>query len=410
MDASIILQGQSPDIVNALARANDAAQNRLNYDRQNAMNAMLKEQGAGIIAGDQNALNALAQYDPTVALGIQNTRLGMDQTRQQMSVLDEATKRSAEEYARGLSKEQAAAEAAELESAVKQALMAPTPEAFDAMMTQMGRPEMVGQFENREMLAGQFMSVAEILKMTNPEPPDLTSSQKDYKFYSAQETAAGRQPLSFNDWDLQSKKAGAASTTVNTTVTPSGGDTSTRPGQVFDEMKVSADAAKAAVSGLRALKEAEKALADGAITGFGADVRLNAAKLGALLGVTDPAIISNTETFRSAIAPQVAAMIKATVGSAQLSNADREFAEKAAGGSIALDENTIKKLLDIMARAAEANVNAHMDRLNQVYPEGSGAERERALFGVQLDASGPPDGVTPQEWDAMTPEEKALFQ
>jgi hypothetical protein len=177
MDASIILQGQSPDIVNALARANDAAQQRLNYDRQNAMNAMLKEQGAGIIAGDQNALNALAQYDPTVALGIQNTRLGMDQTRQQMSVLDEATKRSAEEYARGLSKEQAAAEAAELEGAVKQALMAPTPEAFDAMMTQMGRPEMVGQFENREALAGQFMSVAEILKM-NEAPVPLSPEGK----------------------------------------------------------------------------------------------------------------------------------------------------------------------------------------------------------------------------------------
>lgn len=398
LNPNIILAGQSPDILNALANSNVAAQQRVEFDRTNAMNRMLQEQGAGIIAGDQNALNALAGYDPMAALGVQDarlgmdaTRLGMDATRQQMEVLDIETKRAAEEYARGLSKEQAAAEAAQLEAGVKQALMAPNAAAFDALMTQMGRPELVGQFENRQMLAGQFMSVAEILKMT--APPDPTTSQRDYQFYADQETAAGRQPLSFNDWDLQSKKAAAATTTVNTTVTPAGGDSSTRPGQVFDEMKLSAENARSAVTGLRALREAEKALEGGAITGFAADARLGAAKLGALLGVTDPEVIANTETFRAAIAPQVAAMIKATVGSAQLSNADREFAEKAAGGNISLDETTIARLLDIMTRASEASVESHMRRLDAVYPPGSGADRERALFTVN-NPNGPQDDGT----------------
>lgn len=174
-DARIILGGQAPDIMNALANSNVAAQQRIGFDRENAMNRMLKEQGAGIVAGDQNALAALAGYDPMAALGVQESRLGMDQTRlgmdatrQQMSALDAQTKRAAEEYARGLSAEQRAAEAAELEAGVKQALMAPNAQAFDAMMTQMGRPELVGQFDNRQMLAGQFMSVAEILKMNAP--------------------------------------------------------------------------------------------------------------------------------------------------------------------------------------------------------------------------------------------------
>lgn len=178
LDPSIILAGQAPNVLNALASSNVAAQQRIGFDRENAMNRMLKEQGAGIVAGDQNALAALAGYDPMAALGVQESRLGMDQTRlgmdatrQQMSALDAETKRAAEEYARGLSKEQAAAEAAELEAGVKQALMAPNAQAFDAMMTQMGRPELVGQFENRQMLAGQFMSVAEILKMNAPAEP-----------------------------------------------------------------------------------------------------------------------------------------------------------------------------------------------------------------------------------------------
>jgi len=46
---------------------------------------------------------------------------------------------------------------------------------------------------------------------------DLTASQKDYNFYAKQETEAGRKPMSFNDWDLQSKKAGATNVNVGTT-------------------------------------------------------------------------------------------------------------------------------------------------------------------------------------------------
>ena len=180
MDASIILQGQTPDILGAMDRGRQAAENQINLSRQNALAQLYKSQGAGILAGDQGALNALAGMDPNAAmaaqsnlLGMESTRLGMDQTRQQMAVLDENNKRAAEEYARGLSKEQAAAEAAKIEAGVKQALMAPDAASFDALMTQIGQPDMVGQFENREMLASQFMSVAEILKMQQgPDPMD----------------------------------------------------------------------------------------------------------------------------------------------------------------------------------------------------------------------------------------------
>jgi hypothetical protein len=51
-------------------------------------------------------------------------------------------------------------------------MMAPTPEAFDAMMTEIGRTEMIGQFENRDDLAADFLSIAEILKMSaGPDAP-----------------------------------------------------------------------------------------------------------------------------------------------------------------------------------------------------------------------------------------------
>lgn len=178
MDARIILAGQGVDAVGALDAGRIAAQGQIGLNRENALAALYSSQGPGIMAGDPNAMNALARMDPNAAMGVQQNRLGMqgqqldmDATRQRMSILDEQTKRDAEEYARSIGAAKAAQEAAELEGAVKQALTAPTPEAFDAMMTQMGRPEMVGQFANRDQLAAQFMSVADILKMNAPPTP-----------------------------------------------------------------------------------------------------------------------------------------------------------------------------------------------------------------------------------------------
>lgn len=200
-------------------------------------------------------------------------------------------------------------------------------------------------------------------------PDKPTTDIQEYE-YARQQGFSG----TFSDFQQQMRRAGATSVNVG------GGENR----QVFDAVAESATAARAAVTGLNSLTEARKAVEGGIISGAGADTRLGLQRVGALLGVVDPEIIQNTETFRSAIAPQVAAMMKATVGSTQISNADREFAQQAAGGSIALNDGTIRRLLDVMERAGKASVQSHMDRLNKVYPEGQGFDRERALFGVDL--------------------------
>lgn len=228
-------------------------------------------------------------------------------------------------------------------------------------------------YEQQELDAGRKpLSFNEWSNQVKPAD-ESTADQKNYKFYEAQEIAAGRKPKSFEDWQLKNNQALGGVT----------GDDATKDGQVYSSMEESAAAARAAEAGLRSLKEAEKALTGdaGAITGFAADKRLALAKLGALFGVVDPKIIENTETFRSAIAPQVAAMLKATVGSVQVSNADRDFAEKAAGGQINLDETSIKRLLSIMETASNEVIRMHNERLDAVYPPGT-AERERAMFAV----------------------------
>lgn len=187
-------------------------------------------------------------------------------------------------------------------------------------------------------------------------------------------------PRSMAD-EMALRRAGASNTNVNV----GGGGTDK---QVYESIAASYEKAAPAIGGLGALKEAEKALEGPGVFGAFADQRLMLQKVGALLGA-DPEAIQNTETFRSAIAPNIAAIMKATVGSVQISNADREFAEKAAGGAITLDKSTIKRMLSITRRASEGLITDHKRKLNAVYPETRDAKfgRERALFDIKAPAA-----------------------
>lgn len=229
---------------------------------------------------------------------------------------------------------------------------------------------------------------AEMIYDGPDKAPAKPAEVQAYEYYRDAELAANRPPMSFNDYRLAGKKAGASSTTVSM----GGGDNK----QVFDAMSESANSARAAAQGINSIRQARSAVEGGGIFGAGADQRLGLQKVGALMGVVDPDAITNTETFRAAIAPQVAAMVKSTVGNANISNADREFAERAAGGSISLDETTITRLLDIMERASSEAVTRHQSILDQVYPKGEGGEdfrRERALFEVQLPVNAPAGAI-----------------
>lgn len=224
-----------------------------------------------------------------------------------------------------------------------------------------------------------------VLKPSENKP----TSVSEYEYYKAN-LPQGQQPMPYDTWATAKARAGAMSVTNNV-----GGGSDK---QIFDTFSENAKEARAAANGLVALRSARQALQGpgGAITGFGADEKLTFQKLGAALGVADPASVQNTETFRAAIAPQVASMLKSTVGSANISNSDREFAEKAAGGSIKLDGGSINRLLDIMEKAGTARLELHQQQLDAVYPDATANKRERALFGVQMPAA-PPQPEKPQQ-------------
>jgi hypothetical protein len=220
--------------------------------------------------------------------------------------------------------------------------------------------------------------------LTQARSPSEYAREKQAPPTEIQTFEYGQRNPEFAQRQLELKRAGAQNINV--------GGGSDR--QIFDTMGESATSARAAATGLAALREARAAVEGGIVSGVGADFNLGLRRAAAALGA-DASKVVNTETFRSAIAPQIAAMMKATVGSTQISNADREFAEKAAGGSITLNEGSIRRLLDIMERANVGLIETHQKRLDAVYPESGNFGRERALFGVDAPARSPAGAAAP---------------
>lgn len=167
-----------PNILGTMSQADQMAAQTNETRRQNALADFYKANGTGIMNGDQNALNALAGIDMNAAMQVQgqrqqmqareldmeSARLGMESTRQQMGYRQQDQDQKAREYAAGLSTAQREAEALEIENGVKTMMAAQTPQQWDALAQQIGRPELAGQFEGRQALAAQYMGWADLMK------------------------------------------------------------------------------------------------------------------------------------------------------------------------------------------------------------------------------------------------------
>ncbi len=189
MNAGIILAGQAPDIGGSMAQGINNANAFNTVNRQNALADLYQSQGAGILAGDQNALNALAGHDPAAALGIQQTQQGMQFAENQDARLTRAEQRQVAQQAAGLSAAELTQQTQAWEDAIAMGMAANSPQEWDAIVGQ-SMPELVGQFENRPALVNKAIGIVEVMKLAaSAEPTD------EYGRYAAEEQAAGRQPL-----------------------------------------------------------------------------------------------------------------------------------------------------------------------------------------------------------------------
>lgn len=232
MNAGIILSGQPVNVLSNYAQGMSAGNAMHGIQRQREIENLYKTQGAGIAAGDQNALNALAGFDPAAALGIQDKRLGMDQTRQsmemqrnanaradeQLSMARDAAKRAAESHVAQMSDADRQREQEKIDRALAGATQINSPEQFDAYMESAGMPQFKGRFAEKDILIAQALGIKDALAMSAaPKPAD------EYQRYVREEQAAGRQPLSRIEYAQAKKGKGITFTSPDGTVVQIGG-------------------------------------------------------------------------------------------------------------------------------------------------------------------------------------------
>jgi hypothetical protein len=126
---------------------------------------------------------------------------------------------------------------------------------------------------------------------------------------------------------------------------------------VFENKAAAEDAAEI----LRTNQVGRDLLKAGAITGTGADffISLNnaLAQAGIDFGYADAA--ANSQAYVAAMGANVGRLIKQFGAGTGLSDADREYAEKMAGGKIALTEAALRRILSINDRAANRVIDLH---------------------------------------------------
>ncbi len=409
IDYNLILGGQAPDIVGAMSRGNALAGQVMQQDQARQTRDLYRTQGAGILQGDPNALNALAGIDPATAMDL---RAG----KQRMDIMSAQEQRAIQEFSARASAEQKAAAVQQIEDAVKMGTAIQDPQTWDQVMSREA-PELVGQFAMRDALARKYMTMAEAI--TAGQGP--ASPQNPYE---ERKRAAADLGLAMTDPAYQAfvltgdlPKGGGAATRTGTVpqgfeeIVAPDGSVSMRPIKGGPEdMSAKMQKAQEEVMAksqivLDKIGQAENLLSDAGplspVVGFGAGTMAGIGGTGAAdMRATVDTIEANMafdalKAMREAsptggalgsITEKELALLGATLASLRTDQSPKQFAENLA---------QLRTIYEGIIKKAQAYPNADQ--------YGLGAAQGGATGGV-------PAGVDPELWDEMTPEERALFQ
>lgn len=129
----------------------------------------------------------------------------------------------------------------------------------------------------------------------------------------------------------------------------------------------SLEAAEEAAEIITTVHEGRKLLESGMVTGFGAETLVTIGQALKQIGFDAQGdATANAQAYASTMAQNVGKLIKQFGAGTGLSDADREYAEKMAGGKITLDKNAILKILDINERAARSAIRKHNQRVKGI--------------------------------------------
>jgi hypothetical protein len=137
--------------------------------------------------------------------------------------------------------------------------------------------------------------------------------------------------------------------------------------ETFGALKAQRDVALAATNAISAYEDAKKLLKGKVITGAGAEATLALNKALGFFGIQSQQV-ADTEVLKARLAVPVFSLVKQLGAGTGISNADREYAEMAAGGKIDLDKDAIIRLVEIGRKASQNTVDSYNQALDEAYP------------------------------------------
>lgn len=157
LQPGLILAGQQFDLAGSMGAGNQLAAQTNQLRDQNALRDVYRTQGAGILQGNQQSLNALAAVDPNLAINAQGGVLSNQTTTRQLEIINAEEKRAIAEAARNMDEAQKAEALKATQQQVLKFVMAPDASTFDRMVTEAGKPELAGMFDQRQRLGALYM-------------------------------------------------------------------------------------------------------------------------------------------------------------------------------------------------------------------------------------------------------------
>lgn len=276
MNSNVILGIQQPDILGQIDRGNMIAAREGEANRVNQLNQLYQQKGADILAGDQGAINQLAQFSPQEALGIQGARQDMAFSAEKMQMLRDQAKQQAATQAANMTAAEREREAAEAVTWLKRAEAARSAgdmQGFNMAVAELGAPGLPPeQFDALAVtIEGGIEGLTSVREFLNPQYKPQSS---EGKFFA----------------DLE-----AGAIPEGTTRTPSTVINNNMPGQsawdnesakLFAKRYDDISAASGKASELLGLYDlAGQALDTGVRTGFGAEAELSLKQLGSAMGI-----------------------------------------------------------------------------------------------------------------------------
>ena len=161
-------------------------------------------------------------------------------------------------------------------------------------------------------------------------------------------------------------RAGAAQTTVKLPQQEAAFETELgkkQAAKILEDQVVAQDA-RAIID---TVQQGRQLLKSGVITGFGAEALTQIGSALNQIGISFAEdSVANTQAFAANMAANVGRVIKQFGAGTGLSNADREYAEKMAGGKVTLTKDAIERILDINERAARNSIVSYNKRVKGV--------------------------------------------